>query len=208
MDAFKLLELVGLEMDLPIIMLSTYGDTKLAKKGITHGTCDYLLKAVHIEELKNIWQHSIEVHRKFVSVANQLDLDSEFDADVPKKVLDLMNVEGLKRETVVSHLQKYRLYLGLSCVVALGSKDPSYLHMGPLDGFGYFCTLTGPGRISSASLPSYQPGGIVIQPGHSQTSNNLINGFRKIHPAVNNPTNSSGEFSRVNDLNFQDARVV
>ncbi|MBA0619988.1 hypothetical protein Godav_005767 [Gossypium davidsonii] len=77
MDAFKLLELVGLEMDLPIIMLSTYGDTKLAKKGITHGTCDYLLKAVHIEELKNIWQHV-----------------------------------------------KYRLYLGLSCVVALGSKDP------------------------------------------------------------------------------------
>ncbi|MBA0619987.1 hypothetical protein Godav_005767 [Gossypium davidsonii] len=71
-----------------------------------------------------------------------------------------MNVEGLKRETVVSHLQKYRLYLGLSCVVALGSKDPSYLHMGPLDGFGYFCTLTGPGRISSASLPSYQPGGM------------------------------------------------
>ncbi|MBA0843890.1 hypothetical protein Goarm_001038 [Gossypium armourianum] len=167
MDAFKLIELVGLEMDLPIILLSAYGDTKLVKKGITHGTCDYLLKP-----------------------------------DVPKKVLDLMNVEGLKRETVVSHLQKYRLYLGLSSVVALGSKDPSYLHMGPLDGFGYFCTLTGPGRISSASLPSYQPGGMfgrlnssttlslhgisssIIQLRHSQTLNNLINGFRKIQPAV------------------------
>ncbi|MBA0719497.1 hypothetical protein Golax_007170, partial [Gossypium laxum] len=203
MDAFKLFELVGLEMDLPIIMLSAYGDTKLVKKGITHSTCDYLLKPARIEELKNIWQH-----------------------DVPKKVFDLMNVEGLKREIVVSHLQKYRLYLGLSSVVALGSKDPSYLHMGPLDGFGYFRTLTGPGRISSASLPSYQPGGMfgrlnssttlslhgisssIIQPGHSQTSNNLINGFRKIQPAVNNPTNDSGEFNRVNDPNFQDARVV
>ena len=28
-------------------------------KGITHGACDYLLKPVRIEELKNIWQHVI-----------------------------------------------------------------------------------------------------------------------------------------------------
>ncbi|MFQ6638564.1 hypothetical protein Gotur_014420, partial [Gossypium turneri] len=95
--------------------------------------------------------------------------------------------------------------------------------MGPLDGFGYFHTLTGPGRISSASLPSYQPGGMfgrlnssaalslhgisssVIQPGHCQTSNNPINGSGKIQPAVNKPTNGCGEFNRVNDPNFQDA---
>ncbi|KAL5067529.1 hypothetical protein RYX36_018418 [Vicia faba] len=59
MDGFKLLELVGLEMDLPVIMLSAYGDTKLAMKGISHGACDYLLKPVRLEELKNIWQHMI-----------------------------------------------------------------------------------------------------------------------------------------------------
>ncbi|MBA0806962.1 hypothetical protein Gohar_022802, partial [Gossypium harknessii] len=57
MDVFKLLELVGLEMDLPVIMLSTHGDTELVMKGITHGACDSLLKPVRIEELKNIWQH-------------------------------------------------------------------------------------------------------------------------------------------------------
>lgn len=28
-------------------------------KGISHGACDYLLKPVRIEELKNIWQHVI-----------------------------------------------------------------------------------------------------------------------------------------------------
>lgn len=40
-------------------MLSAYGDTKLVMKGISHGACDYLLKPVRIEELKNIWQHVI-----------------------------------------------------------------------------------------------------------------------------------------------------
>lgn len=30
---------------------------------------------------------------------------------VPKRILDLMDVEGLTRENVASHLQKYRLYL-------------------------------------------------------------------------------------------------
>lgn len=28
-------------------------------KGITHGACDYLLKPVRLEELKNIWQHVV-----------------------------------------------------------------------------------------------------------------------------------------------------
>ncbi|KAL9257285.1 Two-component response regulator ORR23-like protein, partial [Drosera capensis] len=59
MDGFKLLELVNFEMNLPVIMLSAYGDTKLVMKGITHGACDYLLKPVRLEELKNIWQHVV-----------------------------------------------------------------------------------------------------------------------------------------------------
>lgn len=33
-------------------------------KGIAHGACDYLLKPVRIEELKNIWQHVVR-RRKF-----------------------------------------------------------------------------------------------------------------------------------------------
>ncbi|XVF48453.1 hypothetical protein PTKIN_Ptkin03bG0191100 [Pterospermum kingtungense] len=281
MDGFKLLELVGLEMDLPVIMLSAHSDTKLVMKGITHGAVDYLLKPVRIEELKNIWQHvvrrkkfdsidqtkvanqnkarggtgqagqtstssseqkvnrkrkeqsedeeeegengnenedastqkkprvvwSVELHRKFVGAVNQLGLDKA----VPKKILDLMNVEGLTRENVASHLQKYRLYLKrlssvasqqANMVVALGSKDPSYFHMGSLDGFGDFRTFSGPGRLSSASLSTYQSSGVfgrlnssaalsvrgipsgVMQQGHSQTLNNSINGLGKIQPAV------------------------
>jgi len=39
------------------------GETKTVMKGITHGACDYLLKPVRLEELRNIWQHV--VRRKF-----------------------------------------------------------------------------------------------------------------------------------------------
>jgi len=59
MDGFRLLELVGLEMDLPVIMMSGNGETSVVMKGITHGACDYLLKPVRIEELRNIWQHVV-----------------------------------------------------------------------------------------------------------------------------------------------------
>jgi two-component response regulator ARR-B family len=46
-------------------VLSVNGETKSVMKGITHGACDYLLKPVRIEELRNIWQHV--VRRKFSS---------------------------------------------------------------------------------------------------------------------------------------------
>eukprot|EP00245_Coleochaete_scutata_P014149 TRINITY_DN595_c0_g1_i1.p1 TRINITY_DN595_c0_g1~~TRINITY_DN595_c0_g1_i1.p1 ORF type:complete len:878 (-),score=165.01 TRINITY_DN595_c0_g1_i1:1036-3669(-) len=185
MDGFKLLELVGLEMDLPVIMMSANGETSAVMKGITHGACDYLLKPVRIEELKNIWQHvvrkkrselkagmsgsveennkkaqeeseytssanetgsdwamkvpkrrkesktdtfeedddgddgdpntlkkprvvwSVELHQQFVNAVNQLGIEKA----VPKRILEIMNVQGLTRENVASHLQKYRLYL-------------------------------------------------------------------------------------------------
>ncbi|XP_061344865.1 two-component response regulator ARR12-like [Gastrolobium bilobum] len=283
MDGFKLLELVGLEMDLPVIMLSAHSDTKLVMKGVTHGACDYLLKPVRIEELKNIWQHvvrrknfdgrdqnkasneekapniagegsqgiisensadqnkklgkkrkdaseeeeeeeedgegngedddpstqkkprvvwSVELHRKFVAAVNQLGLEKA----VPKKILDMMNVEGLTRENVASHLQKYRLYLKkatqqASMVAALGSSD-SFLRMGALDGYGDFCTSSGSGRISSTTLPSYASSGIfgrlnspaglslrgignsaLIRPVQSQNINSSLSTLGNIQPS-------------------------
>ncbi|KAK4794794.1 hypothetical protein SAY86_012788 [Trapa natans] len=180
MDGFKLLELIGLEMDLPVIMMSADDGKQVVMKGVTHGACDYLIKPIRIEELKNIWQHvvrkrknewkeleqsvsiedggdkmqkqsedvdysssanevgnwksskrrkddedeledkddtstlkkprvvwSVELHQQFVAAVNQLGIDKA----VPKKILELMNVPGLTRENVASHLQKYRLYL-------------------------------------------------------------------------------------------------
>ncbi|KAF9662076.1 hypothetical protein SADUNF_Sadunf18G0015800 [Salix dunnii] len=88
MDGFKLLELVGLEMDLPVIMLSANGDPKLVMKGITHGACYYLLKPVRIEELKTIWQHLIRRKKSDNKDRNSLDNRDKPDQGSSEAVLD------------------------------------------------------------------------------------------------------------------------
>ncbi|KAK9099919.1 hypothetical protein Scep_023349 [Stephania cephalantha] len=64
MDGFDLLKIIGLEMDLPVIMLSANEDHQTVMKGIQHGACDYLLKPVRLEEIKNIWQHVVRKNNK------------------------------------------------------------------------------------------------------------------------------------------------
>ncbi|KAG6654614.1 hypothetical protein CIPAW_05G158400 [Carya illinoinensis] len=206
MDGYKLLEHVGLEMDLPVIMMSADGRTSAVMKGIRHGACDYLIKPIREEELKNIWQHvvrkkwnenkelensssleendrhkrgnddaeyassanegaegilkaqkkrgnakdeddgalenddpstskkprvvwSVELHQQFVSAVNQLGLDKA----VPKRILELMNVPGLTRENVASHLQKFRLYLKRLSGVAQQQSGISNTICGPVE---------------------------------------------------------------------------
>ncbi|XP_010429508.1 PREDICTED: two-component response regulator ARR12-like [Camelina sativa] len=229
MDGFKLLELVGLEMDLPVIMLSVHSDPKYVMKGVTHGACDYLLKPVRIEELKNIWQHvvrsksrgsnnnnvgekrdgsgnegggnsdqnngranrkrkdqyneeedeerddnddssaqkkqrvvwTVELHKKFVAAVNQLG----YEKAMPKKILDLMNVEKLTRENVASHLQKFRLYLkrisGVTNQQAImANSDLHFLQMtsslNGLDGFHHRPTPVGSGQFHGGT-PGMRP---------------------------------------------------
>ncbi|XP_039007029.1 transcription factor BOA-like isoform X2 [Hibiscus syriacus] len=48
-----------------------------------------------------------QLHKRFVDVVAHLGIKYA----VPKTIMQLMNVEGLTRENVASHLQKYRLYL-------------------------------------------------------------------------------------------------
>ena len=47
------------------------------------------------------------LHKRFVDAVSHLGIKNA----VPKTIMQLMNVEGLTREPVASHLQKYRLYL-------------------------------------------------------------------------------------------------
>ena len=39
--------------------MSADGRTSAVMKGIRHGACDYLIKPIREEELKNIWQHVV-----------------------------------------------------------------------------------------------------------------------------------------------------
>ncbi|XP_068659014.1 two-component response regulator ARR2-like isoform X2 [Aristolochia californica] len=247
MDGFKLLEHIGLEMDLPVIMMSADDGKDVVMKGVTHGACDYLIKPVRMEAVKNIWQHvvrkkrnelkdlehsgsvedsdrnkkasdddyassvnegswrnskrrkdvkdeedegeeredsstlkkprvvwSVDLHQQFVAAVNQLGIDKA----VPKKILELMNVPGLTRENVASHLQKYRLYLKRLSGVSqhqsgLGApfvspSDAHFSSLGSFDGLDIqtigvsnqlqpenFMTLQGIGRSNATS------GGVV-----------------------------------------------
>ena len=56
-----------------------------------------------------------ELHARFVNAVNHLGIEHS----VPKIIMQLMNVEGLSRENVASHLQKYRIFLRNSS----GSQD-------------------------------------------------------------------------------------
>ncbi|CAN4104688.1 unnamed protein product [Withania somnifera] len=60
---------------------------------------------VTLKKARVLWNE--ELHEKFVQAIKQLGMERA----VPKKILELMNVPGLKREHVASHLQKYRLHL-------------------------------------------------------------------------------------------------
>ncbi|XVF66164.1 hypothetical protein PTKIN_Ptkin10aG0013200 [Pterospermum kingtungense] len=236
MDGFKLLEHIGLEMDLPVIMMSADDGKNVVMKGVTHGACDYLIKPVRIEALKNIWQHvvrkrknewkdfeqsgsaeegdrqqklseeadysssvnegnwksskkrkddedenderddtstlkkprvvwSVELHQQFVAAVNQLGIDKA----VPKKILELMNVPGLTRENVASHLQKYRLYLRRLSGVSQHQSNLNNSFMSPQEeAFGPLSSLNGldlqtlaaTGQIPAQSLASLQAAGL------------------------------------------------
>ncbi|KAL4025067.1 hypothetical protein IC575_013443 [Cucumis melo] len=231
MDGFKLLEYIGLEMDLPVIMMSVDDGKNVVMKGVTHGACDYLIKPVRIEALKNIWQHvvrkrknewkdleqtcvddvdrqqktnedadysssanegswrnskrrkddvedpeerddsstlkkprvvwSVELHQQFVAAVNQLGIDKA----VPKKILELMNVPGLTRENVASHLQKYRLYLRRLSGIAQHQSNLNNTFMSAQDAFGPplngldLQTLAAAGQLQPQSLATLQAAG-------------------------------------------------
>lgn len=46
-------------MSIHSAVMSADGRTSAVMKGIRHGACDYLIKPIREEELKNIWQHVV-----------------------------------------------------------------------------------------------------------------------------------------------------
>ncbi|KAI7728073.1 hypothetical protein M8C21_030622, partial [Ambrosia artemisiifolia] len=71
-----------------------------------------------------------QLHKRFVDAVAHLGIKNA----VPKTIMQLMNIDGLTRENVASHLQKYRLYLkrmqGLNSGNGFGSGgDPVTDHL-------------------------------------------------------------------------------
>nr|GEW96221.1 two-component response regulator ARR12-like [Tanacetum cinerariifolium] len=107
-----------------------------------------------------VWSN--DLHKKFVDVVYSLGIEKA----VPKTIHDLMNVEGLTRQNVGSHLQKYRLYLKRisqqeNTAVASGGSTDASSYMRTLDGFSEFCSLPGSERLPNAALSSYVPSGLL-----------------------------------------------
>ncbi|PRQ60030.1 putative response regulator and transcription factor RR-A-type family [Rosa chinensis] len=57
------------------------------------------------KKAKVVWSNSL--HNHFLLAIRHIGLDKA----VPKRILEFMNVPGLTRENVASHLQKYRMFL-------------------------------------------------------------------------------------------------
>ncbi|XP_051123021.1 two-component response regulator ORR24-like isoform X2 [Andrographis paniculata] len=57
------------------------------------------------KKAKVVWND--ELHSRFLAAIGSIGLERS----VPKKILEVMNVPGLTRDNIASHLQKYRLFL-------------------------------------------------------------------------------------------------
>ncbi|KAL2557509.1 Transcription factor LUX [Forsythia ovata] len=66
---------------------------------------DQSAEAKTLKRTRLVW--TPQLHKRFVEVVAHLG----FKNAVPKLIMQLMNVEGLTRENVASHLQKYRCYV-------------------------------------------------------------------------------------------------
>lgn len=56
--------------------MSGDGRTNLVMRGVQHGACDYLIKPIRDEELKNIWQHVV---RKKCSFSKEPEYSGSLD---------------------------------------------------------------------------------------------------------------------------------
>lgn len=54
-------------------VMSSNGEHTTVMRGVTHGACDFLIKPVRIEELRNIWQHVIRRSRTHASAVRSLN---------------------------------------------------------------------------------------------------------------------------------------
>lgn len=120
------------------------------------------------KKMRLVWTQ--ELHNRFINALSHLGLKQA----VPKNILGLMNVEGMTRENVASHLQKYRLYLkkigGYTEKDKVDHDDLQKLHETNVEQMASHQAM----QQSMALLPvgfenSSMPGGFGNFPPHFQT---------------------------------------
>ena len=74
-------------------VMSADGRTSAVMRGISHGACDYLIKPIREEELKNIWQHVIR--KKWNENKEQEHSGSFEDNDRHKRGNDAENASSV-----------------------------------------------------------------------------------------------------------------
>lgn len=83
--------------------MSADGRTNLVMQGIRHGACDYLIKPIRDEELKNIWQHVVRKRRN--GIKERDPSGSTEDHDREKRALDDAEYASSANEGVDEVLQ-------------------------------------------------------------------------------------------------------
>ncbi|PIA60407.1 hypothetical protein AQUCO_00300124v1 [Aquilegia coerulea] len=105
----------GSEKRKSVLMQHQEGMENLIEEGVDNSNDDQTARALKRPRL--VW--TPQLHKRFVDVVAHLGIKNA----VPKTIMQLMNVEGLTRENVASHLQKYRLYLNR--MQGLSNEGPS-----------------------------------------------------------------------------------
>ncbi|XAR48304.1 hypothetical protein NMG60_11031071 [Bertholletia excelsa] len=141
-----------------------------------------------------------QLHKRFVDAVAHLGIKNA----VPKTIMQLMSVDGLTRENVASHLQKYRLYLkrmqGLSNGGAgggggsvAGGGDPATDHLfasSPVPAH-----FLHPGRSNSDHfLPFMQVAAMQHHPHHPQMAAAAVAGHPQYRPMGHFGSPPNGQF--------------
>ncbi|XWS73218.1 hypothetical protein CRYUN_Cryun02cG0108100 [Craigia yunnanensis] len=84
LNGFKLLETIGHEMYLPVIMVTGDGSLENITKGLVHGAVDYIIKPVGVQKIKNTIKHRVTL--------NNLKPFEHFNASV--KVQEYTNIQS------------------------------------------------------------------------------------------------------------------
>ncbi|CAN8259813.1 unnamed protein product [Cochlearia groenlandica] len=141
-----------------------------------------------------------QLHKRFVDAVAHLGIKNA----VPKTIMQMMSVDGLTRENVASHLQKYRLYLkrmqGFSSGGGGGGcSDPATDRLfasSPVPAH-----FLHPNRIPSSDhfMPSFVPIATLQQQQQQQMAANAANANANIHhlqpPQFHNRQIAAGHFS-------------